>query len=254
MVEIDAGNTFIKWRKALPGGKFLYGKVETLSLNHSADLFSGCFRCATPLDSVLISSVLSGGQTEKMLSLLRCYFVGKVYLAQVEDGVAGIRIAYAKPQALGVDRWLVMVGAYRTLPAARGICVIDAGSAITADFLAVDGRHVGGCIMPGWKLLNSALATNTQGVRVSGEKSEVLDFGVTTEECVSAGLQHMLWGAVSRVVGVAVRMQCSHVVITGGDGGNFLSLNTRKIKLSFAPDLVFVGLSEVYKLGGLFEV
>lgn len=254
MVEIDAGNTFVKWRKVLPGGDFRNGRVETSHLNNSNDLFSGCYKCAATLDDVLISSVLSDDQTKKLISHLRRYFVGRIYLAKVVNGLAGVHVAYDQPQSLGVDRWLVMIAAYRTIYDAKGICVIDAGSAITADFITVGGQHVGGCIMPGRKLLNSALHVNTQRVRASAGQGEVQDIGKSTEECVGAGLQHMLLGSVSRLISLANRMRLSHVVITGGDGEALLSLTSGEAKMIFVPDLVLDGLSEVHRLGGLIEV
>lgn len=144
MVEIDAGNTFVKWRKVLSGGSFRYGKFETARLNNSNGLFSDCYGCAASSDDVLISSVLSEDQTRKMISLLRQYFLGRIYLARVVNGLAGVCVAYEKPDSLGVDRWLVMIAAYRNISHAKGLCVIDAGSAITADFIAKSGQHMGG--------------------------------------------------------------------------------------------------------------
>jgi type III pantothenate kinase len=254
MVEIDAGNTFIKWRRALACGAFSYGKIQTVSLNQRINALAHCFNNSFSTDDVLITSVLADDQTEVLVARLRNYFVGRIYLARVVDGLAGIKVAYRDTGSLGVDRWLAMIGAWGALSASRGFCVIDAGSAITADFVLLGGRHVGGCIMPGRNMLNNALTKSTQRVRVGGALHQCADFGIETDQCVGTGIQHMLLGAVSRLINVAVGLDCSHVILTGGDGEMFLALRSGVLDVLLLPDLVFSGLSDAYRLGGLLEV
>ena len=59
----------------------------------------------------------------------------------------GVRCAYADPARLGVDRWVAVLAAYHAAHGAA--CVLDAGTAVTFDAVAADGRHLGGLIFPG---------------------------------------------------------------------------------------------------------
>ncbi|MCH5327311.1 MAG: type III pantothenate kinase, partial [Duncaniella sp.] len=59
-----------------------------------------------------------------------------------------LRVEYATPQTLGADRVAAAVGAWadhKGLP----ILVVDAGTAVTYDFVTPDGIYVGGNIAPG---------------------------------------------------------------------------------------------------------
>ena len=68
---------------------------------------------------------------------------------------------------LGVDRWLALVAAWNMVR--QPAVVADLGTAATLDFVAGDGRHVGGYIVPGPGLMAKALARDTARVRVSGD-------------------------------------------------------------------------------------
>ena len=67
-----------------------------------------------------------------------------------------LEIGYRTPGTLGSDRLAAAVGAWNEA-AGRNLLVIDAGSAITIDFVSKDGKYNGGNIAPGIKMRLRAL-------------------------------------------------------------------------------------------------
>ena len=72
---------------------------------------------------------------------------------------AGVVNGYADPSLLGVDRWVAVVGAYHRVRGA--VVVADIGTAATIDVVAADGRHRGGYIVPGPRLMVASLLGGT---------------------------------------------------------------------------------------------
>ena len=61
--------------------------------------------------------------------------------------MSGVRNGYEEFERLGLDRWLAMLGGFHL---ASGAClVLDFGTAVTADFIAADGEHLGWFHLPG---------------------------------------------------------------------------------------------------------
>ncbi len=105
---------------------------------------------------------------------------------------------YQDYERLGLDRWLALLGGFHL---ASGAClVLDFGTAITADFVAADGEHLGGFICPGMPLMRNQLRTHTRRIRyddMAAERAhESLAPGRTTVEAVERGCMLMLRGFV----------------------------------------------------------
>ncbi|HEX8776568.1 MAG TPA: type III pantothenate kinase, partial [Rhodanobacter sp.] len=96
----------------------------------------------------------------------------------------GVRNAYAEPQKLGVDRFLAMVAA-RTDGLAP--CVLaGVGTALTLDALAADGRHLGGLIAPGPRLMQQSLLGATAQVRPA-HAGVIVEAADNTADAVASG-------------------------------------------------------------------
>jgi type III pantothenate kinase len=77
----------------------------------------------------------------------------------------GITNAYLEPEKLGVDRWLAMIAGYHTYH--KAICIVSCGTAITLDIVDDKGKHQGGLISPGLRLMQESLAKNTENLELS---------------------------------------------------------------------------------------
>ncbi|WP_223671325.1 type III pantothenate kinase [Kangiella shandongensis] len=161
--------------------------------------------------------------------------------------------SYAKPQALGVDRWLAMLGAYRE--SLQECLIIDAGTAITLDLIDQAGVHQGGHIVPSAGLIEQSLLGSTGGIAWSARHDEQLDgrlLGKNTSSAVVFGASSMVIGYIKETVGRLwqQKMLPQHIYITGG-GYSLVEEALRElpgpvvefIKLKQRPDLVFKGLS-----------
>ena len=100
-----------------------------------------------------------------------------------------IRNGYNSPETLGQDRLAAAVGASFLCPK-QNILIIDAGSAITYDFVSDEGEYVGGNIAPGIKMRLTMLHRMTKKLPlVEVEENELLPlFGKTTRDAIAAGV------------------------------------------------------------------
>ena len=62
-----------------------------------------------------------------------------------------IKIGYATPETLGLDRIAAVVGAAMQCPD-KAVLIVDAGTCVTYDLLTADGTFAGGNIAPGIRL------------------------------------------------------------------------------------------------------
>lgn len=149
----------------------------------------------------------------------------------------GIRNSYAEPERMGADRWVAMIAA-RVLTD-RSCYVVDCGTAVTIDALAADGRHLGGVIIPGMRLMREALYRETR--QIPPEAGEARLFGQSTRDCVWGGA---VYAVASAIDGITGRMMADHgsglCLLTGGDAEIVLPYLQGEYR--WEPDLIFTGL------------
>ena len=131
---------------------------------------------------------------------------------------------------------MAMLAAWQDARAA--VCVVDAGSALTIDFVAAGGQHQGGYILPGLESMEHALLTDTDRVRFSDAARDQLDPGKSTEEAVYNGLLLSQAGAVALALDRAGADYALY--FTGGDGR--MLLGSLHLGGKFEEDLVLDGL------------
>jgi type III pantothenate kinase len=153
----------------------------------------------------------------------------------------GVHNAYSVPEALGVDRWLCLLGAATRVP--QDVVIIDAGSAITIDLLRADGQHLGGAILPGF---NTTIASFKQIMRTADfDHPDIVitnEPGCSTEACIHINyastdpliVRQLLDRWIGRLVADSV------LIVTGGDASRIEKLE--KHRFLIMPDLVFQGM------------
>lgn len=242
ILELDCGNTLIKWR--------------ILSAEDPFPRYAGC---AVSDGELLIQlkqidglhlrwgrlvSVRSDEETRHILELLSDSFHLSLQQAVASPFCAGVTNGYVEYQLLGLDRWLAILGGFQL--AAKACLVIDLGTAITADFVNGQGEHLGGYICPGLSLMRGQLQSHTRRIRYESDEDggakQVLLPGRSTAEAVERGCLSMLRSFV--------KMQCVQaaellgpdfeVLLTGGDACLVADVwgGAREV-----PDLVFRGLA-----------
>lgn len=222
-LELDAGNSRIKWRLWDGRGRFDGGADLKAALQASP-------KWLPFIEDVWVSSV------HEALNAWIINMFPQAKFAQSQAERLGLINGYQQAQSLGVDRWLAMLAAWVKLPQASHI-VIDAGTAITLDVIAENGQHMGGYICPGYQMMKSGLLGGTQLVRPDEQWLLGRDLGKNTQQCVDLGIQDM--------VACWVAHHCQQnpkavVSVTGGDAQRLLSLLS--VNVSHEPDLVLNGL------------
>lgn len=241
ILELDCGNTLIKWRLLSDGlAKAGVGGV----VESDQALVSVIREQRVSLRACRLVSVRSDEETAQLVSLLEAAFAIECRSAEPAVMLAGVRNGYEQYQRLGLDRWLAVVGAYQL--SRKASLVIDLGTAVTVDFVTADGAHLGGFICPGLPLMRTQLQTHTRRTRYDSDEAaralEGLLPGRATAEAVERGCLLMLRGFVSSQVQMAAEVLGAEfdVFLTGGDALLVVDVipGARVV-----PDLVFIGLA-----------
>ncbi len=154
-----------------------------------------------------------------------------------------VKILYATPQTLGVDRIAGSCGAIQLFPG-RDTLVIDAGTCITYDFTDSSGQYYGGSISPGLKMRFRAVHTFTARLPLVNPAGNPDLVGNSTETSIQSGVVN---GTVAELEGIIDRYKSKYpdlqVILCGGDGSFFE--NMLKASIFASPDLVLIGLNRV---------
>jgi|GEM_PF-90245 len=273
-LEVDVGNTRMKWRLVGVDSGVVTGVAPTSSLicqDALSAAFSGlqpyispssvdsCCRESSYIKSVYIASVVPSG-TASLEEWCSCIIGVEPLFAVVSAECAGVINGYDEISEMGVDRWLAILSAYPRLKSRADCCgclVISVGSAMTVDILLSSGEHKGGYIVPGLHMMNNALFKGTGRVKVTDiDYPEDPIAGASTRQAVSSGLPLMLVGLIQRARDELLsycsldQFSCglatgkAVIYIAGGDGEYIASLlRLYSVSNVYAvPDLVIDGL------------
>lgn len=154
--------------------------------------------------------------------------------AQAEQ--CGVRNSYARPAALGVDRWLALIGAWRSR--AHPTLIISAGTAVTVDTLDGEGRHRGGLIVPGVQMMRDARA------RFDDDLDFLPGAAASAAPAPDSALRTLAALADRSIEEFATQLGLSpRVLMTGGDAR--LIRPHMRPSAELIPDLVLAGLALV---------
>lgn len=132
-----------------------------------------------------------------------------------------LRNAYHTPQSLGMDRLAAAVGAWSLNPG-HDMLVIDAGTAVTFDFVRADGTYMGGNIAPGVELRLKSLHEHTGALPIVSRIGQVPPFGYDTETALRSGAVH---GIANEIQGYVTELEAEYpsvlIFLTGGDAETF---------------------------------
>lgn len=234
---IDIGNTRLKWSLGIDGRLTQPAAITQHGLSH--DVLLSEWRNLPPCKNVAIASVANQNSVELITSVIQ----------QIQPGVPVLRVhsqsegfgvinAYSVPEKLGVDRWLGLIAARHHVRGA--VCMADCGTAITIDLLNESGRHLGGFIAPGLKLMAHALHKGTAGLPEAAGSFTIAPANYTEAAIHSGGVLAAV-GLIREVL--ANYAQNMQLLLTGGDAELIASFFPASTLLD--PDLVLRGLAIV---------
>lgn len=236
---LDLGNTRLKWAlQAQADGWLARGAVDWQE-DIATALASAWAGLPRP-EQVIAASVVDVAREAQVATVAERLFACTPTWLRTPAHACGVRNAYAEPQRLGVDRFLAMVAAHAD---GHAPCVLaGVGTALTLDALAADGRHLGGLIAPGPRLMQQSLLDATARVRPE-RPGEIVELADNTADAVASGCWQAAAALVERfATRSAARFGTAPALILGGgDATPLLPLLSLPAKLS--QDGVLRGLA-----------
>lgn len=238
ILEIDVGNTRLKWRVLAADFDCLERGDSAGELAFLAELYDRF----PAVKRARIACVARESVVDELDEAISALWGVPVWVAATKMTHAGLQVAYKDPTRLGVDRWLAMLAGYKKAEGA--VCVVDCGSAITVDWVDSVGRHQGGYIVPGIEMQEKMLLKATGQIRLEQPVRESdLSWGCNTEEAVSFGVLRQVASFIDGIVTeLSVSGDALTFFIAGGDAEALLSVMTASKKFECCPELVMDGL------------
>ena len=243
LLAVDIGNTRLKWA--------LYESTEAGAspLAHGAEFLENIESLADgpwrdlPAPDRMIGCVVAGDAARRRAEeQMELWDITPQWVVSSERE-AGLVNGYDHPTRLGADRWVAMIGARHRLlaqGAARPMVVVMVGTAVTVEAVDVDGRFLGGLILPGHGIMLRALESGTAGLHVP--TGEVRPFPTNTSDALTSGGTYAIAGAIARM---AQHLQQASgeapvVYMTGGAGWKMAPFMPLECEL--VDSLIFDGL------------
>lgn len=229
---VDVGNTRIKY-SVFSNGEEVYATTSTQesSINQIDNIFSAYPK----ITHGIVSSVRS--DTQKLLQHLNTIIPAIEF---DHNTPIPIKIGYKTPHTLGTDRLAVAIGANSLFPDSP-LLVIDMGTAITIDYVSLEGEFMGGNISPGMNLRFNALHQLTHKLPLEQPQEETPAIGTTTTEAIRGGVQegikHELSGYIQDFIN---KNQDGKIILTGGDA--FFFAKIIKYPIFVVCNLAMIGL------------
>lgn len=231
---IDQGNTITKiavFDKNVILEKFLFSElnIETLSeLQNNYDI-----------RYVIMSTVRNNGEETEMF--LKQIF--PIVYRLNHNTILPFEIAYKTPSTLGADRIAAVAGALAEIKD-KPLIVIDAGTAITYDFVDDKKIYRGGNIAPGINMRFRSLNEFTGKLPLVEKEGDIPQYGDTTITALRCGV---VKGVVYEIVGfindVKEKYPEVFVFLTGGD--SFFLAKNIKYPTFVDENLVLKGLNRI---------
>lgn len=230
----DLGNSRLKCAPLDGDGRV--GPV--LAIDHDGRAFPPGWAARLParIEAAHVASVASPALRVALLDAL-CGRCGRIGLASTRSHWAGLRIAYAAPARLGVDRFLALLAAH-----ARGgpWLVAGVGTALTVDLVDAAGVHHGGRIAPSPALMRQALQARAAQLPATG--GGYREFADDTDDALASGCTGAALGLLERSQ-AAAQHRCGVPVPLLLHGGGAQPLLQHLPRAVHAPSLVLEGLA-----------
>jgi len=215
LVAVDIGNTRIKW------GRCSTSKVESVVSLPSDDPSAWKTQLQEwkiPEKKTWIVSGVNPATRGCLIDWLRSQ--GQQVRLLDDPAELPLIVRLERPDHVGIDRLLNAVAANSLRPEGKPAVLIDAGSAVTVDWLDEEGAFCGGAIFPGLRLMTKALHSYTALLPlVSINKPSPALPGRSTPAAVESGVFWTVVGGINTIIGRMAQSSQPMVFLAGGDAG-----------------------------------
>lgn len=234
---IDQGNSRTKLAIFAEDGRmvnnFIYKRFDASEIERICSLY--------PVENSIISSVINiEPAVVNTLNRLSRQFV----LFDHNTPVPLVN-RYDTPQTLGQDRLAAAVGANGLSPD-KNLLIIDAGSAITYDFVSNKNEYMGGNIAPGIKMRFTALKNQTKKLPLVeiGEKQLIPLFGRNTTDAILSGVVRGIRYEIEGYIRALQKQVGQFETYMTGGGSAYLQTFVRA-NTTLEKHLVLIGLNRI---------
>jgi type III pantothenate kinase len=230
---VDIGNTSTKLAIYEDGKKLSVSRINDLSCEKLKKELSGY-----KMQKAILSSV------KKLPPYILDLFFTKIPFVHFLSYKSKLpfKIEYETPETLGTDRIAAIAGAFQLFPGTE-ILVIDAGTAITYDYLLSDTFR-GGNISPGLEMRFRALHTFTDNLPLISLANEYTSPGRNTKDAILAGvISGMTYEINEYICTFKNKHTDSKIILTGGDGSYIK--DKINFQITYSPDIVIDGLNYI---------
>lgn len=235
-LTIDIGNTSSKYA--------IFNKMQTVisgKIPSDEILFYKKIVEEYPIKRAIFSSVVQEQNSDIQSILLE----SKITITKFNHNtLLPFTNCYKSPKTIGLDRLASVAGAQFHYPN-EDLLVIDAGTAITYDFLNANGEFLGGNISPGLQMRYKALNMFTERLPLlEANQNEMSLIGKTTNEAINNGILNGLTFEVDGMIEESKQHYPNlRIVFTGGDA--FFFDAKIKNRIFVHPNLVLEGLNSI---------
>jgi type III pantothenate kinase len=207
IVAIDAGNSRIKW--GIHDGSS-WTRLNSLPTREAARLGEAIGDWPDGAD--VVACCVADAKTETIIEAVVTASGRRLLWVRPGAFAGGVRNGYERPEKLGADRWAALIGARARV--SEACLVVCAGTATTVDWLDAAGTFRGGLILPGMRLMCTALARNT--ARLPHAEGEYRAEPRNTMDAIVSGCLHAQAGAIERMFVRASAEGGAVCLLTGG--------------------------------------
>ncbi|RPE79670.1 type III pantothenate kinase [Vulcaniibacterium tengchongense] len=230
----DLGNTRLKCAPLREDG----APGEAVALPHRREDAAAALAQVLParFEVAYLASVADPALRLAVLEALgaRCR---RIAIARTQARFGALRVAYAQPRRLGVDRFLALLAAH-----ARGgaALVCGVGTALTVDLLDGDGLHRGGRIAPSPATMREALHARAPQLPDTG--GAYREFAADTDDALASGCEGAALALIERSRAAATELlgRAPPLLLHGGGAAALAAHLPDAIEI---PGLVLDGLA-----------
>jgi type III pantothenate kinase len=220
-VVCDIGNTRLKWGLCAADGSCV---MDAVSLPDDPEAWAK--RCQEPFfreKTVPDTFWVLASVRPQRCARLEHWLLQQGYRVRILKHAAELplEVKLPAPEKAGIDRLLNAVAARKRLRSGEPAVLIDAGSAITVDWLDEEHAFRGGAIFPGLNLMAQALHDHTALLPLVAIPDPPPDVPARdTVSAMQAGIFHTAAGGIERTVRLLVARSSvpPRIFLTGGDG------------------------------------
>ncbi|MEO6172856.1 MAG: type III pantothenate kinase [Arenimonas sp.] len=235
---IDCGNTRCKIARLLANGTLSPVIAIPLDTDDFLSQLNRELNRAVENESCYFASVANAG-ISTMIEAAVSAAGFSLHRVRTQPEALGMRIAYPKPEQLGVDRFLALLAAHQNK---KHVLMVSVGSALTVDVLAADGQHHGGMISATESIVRHAMENRFENFKNCW--GSPVGFSDNTSDALASGARYMVLGIIEKSWREASQLLNEPnlaLLITGGDAEALLPYlpdNT-----AHRPSLVLEGLA-----------